>query len=223
MRIFLLNFLFILLILPASAQDLQGWLIYFGTTKIKNSKFSIHQELQLRDYKLVGDHNQTLIRVAGQYQFNPSLNVSTGYAFIHTEAQGTPNRPFSENRIYQEALLSHSISKSKLRHRFRLEERFIEDQAFRGRLRYCLFLDVPLTNKGFSKNGIYVAAYDEVFLNLSDQKEIKIFDRNRAYLGLGFKIKDNLGTQLGFMRQNVNNMSGSNHLLLSIHQTIGGR
>ena len=149
--------------------------------------------------------------------------MSTGYAFIHTEADGAPNRPFSENRIYQEALLLHNITKSKLRHRFRLEERFIEDQAFRGRLRYCLFLDVPLTQHGFSKNGVYIATYDEIFLHLSDQKGIKMFDRNRAYVGLGFKIKDNLATQLGFMRQNVNNLNATNHLLLSIHQTIGGK
>lgn len=57
--------------ISSQAQSLNGWLIYFGNTQIKESKFSIHHELQLRDYKIIGDHNQTLIRLGGQYQFKP--------------------------------------------------------------------------------------------------------------------------------------------------------
>lgn len=220
MRVFLLNVLLLLTVIPVSAQDLQGWLIYFGNAKIKDTKFSIHHELQLRDYKIIGDHNQTLIRVGAQYQFKPYLTGTMGYGFIHTESEGEPNNPFSENRIYQEALFSHGLSKTRIRHRFRLEERFIEGQDFRGRLRYCLFADIPLTKNGFGKNGTYVALYDEVFLNLSDSDAIKAFDRNRAYAGFGYKMTDKTGIQLGYMRQNVGKNSGTNHALLSLHHNF---
>lgn len=217
MRILLLNLLFLLVVLPSFAQDLQGWLIYFGNTKIRDTKFSIHQEVQLRDYQLIGDHNQTLIRVGAQYQVKPYLQTTVGYGFIYTEDQGIPKNSFIENRIYQEALFSHNIKKSRLRHRLRLEERFIEHQDFRGRFRYSLFADVPLTNKDFSKGGVYVALYDELFLNISDDSSIKFYDRNRAYAGLGYKVSNNLGVQLGYMRQNVGSQVGTNHLLLSFH------
>lgn len=220
MRILLLFFSFFIFSVSSYSQDLQGWLIYFGNTKIKDSKFSVHYELQLRDYQIVGDHNQTLVRVGGQYQIKPYLQGTVGYGFIHTEAEGTPNAAFLENRIYQEALFSHAVGKSKWRHRLRLEERFIEHQDFRGRFRYSLFADIPLTNYGFSKGGVYLALYDEVFLNLSDESTIKTFDRNRAYAGFGYKVSNNLGIQLGYMRQNVGKMAGTNHALLSFHHNI---
>lgn len=204
----------------SQGQSLQGWLIYFGNSQIKDSKFSIHHELQLRDYKLLGDHNQTLVRVAGQYQFKSYFQGTLGYGFIHSEAEGTPNNPFTEHRIYQEGVFSHNVLRFKFRHRMRLEERFIENQDFRGRLRYCLFADIPLNSKMFDENGIYLSLYDEVFLNISNKEVIKTFDRNRAYAGFGYKVQKNLGLQLGYMRQNVGKNMGTNHALLSFHHKM---
>ena len=194
--------------------------MYFGNTQIKESKFSIHHELQLRDYKIIGDHNQTLFRAGGQYRFKPYFQATLGYGYIHTELEGTPNNPFSEHRIYQEGIFSHGVLSFKLRHRVRLEERFIENQDFRGRIRYCLFADIPLNAKQFDKNGVYLAVYDEVFLNISNNESIKAFDRNRAYAGLGYKLKHNLGLQLVYMRQHVGSNSGTNHLMLSLHHKM---
>jgi len=203
-----------------SPQNLQSWLIYFGTTQVKQSKFSIHHEVQLRDHQLFGDHNQSLIRVGGQYRFRPYFQATVGYGFIHSESKDTPNTPFDEHRIYQEALFSHDLSIVKVRHRLRLEERFIADQDFRGRFRYSFFADIPLTAKGMIKQGWYLSLYDEVFINLSDDKQLKAFDRNRAYGGLGYKLNDHLGVQLGYMRQHVGTAEGTNHLLLSFHHKM---
>lgn len=191
-----------------------------GNTQIKESKFSIHHELQLRDYKIIGDHHQTLVRVGGQYQFKPYFQATLGYGFVHTESENTPNNPFAEHRIYQEGVLSHAILRLKLRHRVRLEERFIENQEFRGRFRYCLFADIPLNAHKFDKNGVYLALYDEIFLNIADNESIKTFDRNRAYAGLGYKLQKNMGVQLGYMRQHIGTSSGTNHLMLSFHHKV---
>lgn len=215
------TFLICLHVVPAFSQQApQGWLIYFGNTKIKDSKFSIHHELQLRDHQIFGDHNQTLVRVGLQYEILPWLNVTNGYGFIHTEAKGTPNNAFDEHRIYQEAVVKHSLGHFKIRHRVRLEERFIENQDFRGRARYSLFADLPLTEKKMSKGGIYGAFYNEIFINLSKDDAIKAFDRNRLYLGAGYKLKDNFGIQAGYMRQHVGSAKGTNHILLSFHHQI---
>src|SRR5690606_41395276 len=102
-----------------SAQHVQGWGIYFGNTALGKSKFSVHHELQLRDYKMVGDHQQTLLRVGLQYQALPSTSFTLGYGYIYTEAEGTPNLPFSENRIYQEALRSEERRVGKAQRRRR--------------------------------------------------------------------------------------------------------
>ncbi len=206
--------------MSAVAQSPGGWLIYFGNSVLKDSSWSIHHELQLRDHQLIGDHNQTLARVGLQYKIKPYLQATMGYGFIHTESEGSPSRPFQEHRIYQEAMLSHSVSKAKLRHRFRLEERFIENQDFRGRVRYCLFVDVPFTRKGMKRGGTYLASYNELFINVSDKENIKLFDRNRLYAGLGWKVYDQVGLQLGYMRQHIGKQVGGNHLLASIHHTM---
>lgn len=219
MRALILLFSFTICI-SSNAQSLQGWLMYMGNTQIKESKFSIHHELQLRDYKIIGDHNQTLLRAGVQYNFKSYLQTTLGYGFIHTESEGTPNTPFFEHRIYQEGLFGHGLRNAKLRHRVRLEERFIENQDFRGRFRYCLFADIPINAHKFDKNGVYLALYDEIFLNIADDESIKFFDRNRAYAGLGYKLQKNIGLQLGYMRQHIGAASATNHLMLSFHHKM---
>lgn len=220
MRVFLIFSFVLSSTLLCYAQQPQSWLIYFGQSKFKDSKFSIHHEAQFRDHTLFGDHNQSLFRVGGQYQFKPYLQGTMGYGFIYSEQPGSPNLPSHEHRIYQEALFSHGLKRSKIKHRLRLEERFIERQDFRGRFRYNIFIDIPLTRRDFTAGGVYLAFYDEIFLNIDDSKDIETFDRNRLYGGLGYKVKDNLGLQLGYMMQHVEKNKGTNHLLLSVHHTI---
>lgn len=197
--------------------------MYFGQTKIKASKFAIHHELQLRDHQLMGDHNQTLLRVGLQYQVKPYLLTTVGYGFIYSEQPGSPNRPFNENRMYQEALFSHKLVGGSIRHRIRLEERFVEHKDFSGRFRYCLFADIPFTPYGLKAKGWYAALYNEIFVNLSDNDSMDFFDRNRAYLGAGYKVSDAVGIQMGYMYQNVGKTSGTNHAMLSVHHQIKWR
>ena len=223
MRIFLLFLLFLFSGGLCYAQQPQSWLIYFGQSKFKDSKFSLHHEVQFRDHTLFGDHNQSLFRVGGQYQFKSYLQGTMGYGFIYSEQPGSPNFPTNEHRIYQEALFSHGLKKSRIKHRVRLEERFIDGQDFLGRFRYSFFIDVPLTKRYFTEGGMYLAFYDEIFLNISDSDAIRPFDRNRLYGGFGYKLKDNIGLQLGYMMQHVGSRSGTNHMLLSVHHTINWR
>ncbi|WP_437921133.1 DUF2490 domain-containing protein [Sphingobacterium sp. LRF_L2] len=214
----LVTFLLVFVPLFTEAQHLQGWGIYFGNTAFRNSKLSIHHELQLRDYQIVGDHQQTLMRLGLQYQASSAVSLTLGYGYIYTEAEGTPNLPFSENRIYQEASIRQNWNIVRIRHRFRTEERFLKD-TFRGRGRYCLFIDVPINGNQMNKGSLYTAFYNEVFLNVFAENTTT-FDRNRLYGGFGYKLYDNLGLQLGYMRQHVGTTKGTNHALLSLHHQI---
>ena len=72
----------------------------------------------------------------------------------------------------------------------------------------------------FQFNKSHIKGYDELFLNISDDKSLDAFDRNRLYGGVGFKFTNNLGVQLGYMRQKVNNISSTNHVLLSLHHKM---
>lgn len=90
-------------------------------------------------------------------------------------------------------------------HRFRFEQRFVENQNFRTRWRYNIFITVPLNKIDLNKGAIYVSFYNELFINgernIGNGTTVEIFDRNRTYGAFGYSITDKLKLQLGYMNQ----------------------
>ncbi|MGB0428217.1 MAG: DUF2490 domain-containing protein, partial [Flavobacteriales bacterium] len=108
-------------------------------------------------------------------------------------------------------------------HRFRYEQRFVENQDFRTRYRYNLFVNIPLNKKELAQKTYYLALYNEVFVN--GQKEtgtnstVELFDRNRTYLGLGYILNPKVKFQLGWMNQKTDAW-GKGQFQLSFHQNF---
>ena len=65
-------------------------------------------------------------------------------------------------------------------------QRLVEYQLFSTRYRYNLFLNVPLNAKALSPKAIYLALYNELFINgqtdIGDGREVEIFDRNWFFI-----------------------------------------
>ncbi|NRA13775.1 MAG: DUF2490 domain-containing protein, partial [Crocinitomicaceae bacterium] len=103
----------------------------------------------------------------------------------------------------------------------RYEQRFVQNQDLRTRYRYNLFLNVALNQKEMKKNTIYLALYNEIFINgqrnIGDGNTVTIFDRNRFYTALGYMITDKLKIQAGIINQTTNGWK-KNQLQLSVHQ-----
>ena len=192
-----------ILVLPfiATSQEsnLGNWLIYIGNKKLNNT-WNIHHEVQYRNYDAVGDLEQLLLRTGLGYTFNERKNnILLGYGYILSENYiGDTNEKatVNEHRIFQQFTSKQNIGKLKLNHRYRFEQRFVEDD-FKMRLRYFLGFNYPLQNKEDGKNPLYLSVYNEVFLNT----ESDVFDRNRVYGGLGYKFSENLKLELGYMNQ----------------------
>lgn len=180
-----------------NAQDSSfgNWLIYFGNKKI-DTKWNIHNEVQYRNYNVIGDLEQLLLRTGLGYTFNEGKNnVLLGYGYILSEnyIDNTDSKEtVIEHRIFQQFISTQTIGKVKLNHRYRFEQRFVEDD-FKLRVRYFLGLNIPFEKT----NKYYFSAYNELFLNT----ENAIFDRNRIYLGLGLKVNDNIKIEAGYMSQ----------------------
>jgi len=205
-------------------DQLGGWYMYFWDTSFSDSKFGLQGDVQYRNWDVIGDLEQLLLRAGVTYSPNENVKLTLGYGNITSGAFGDSNDTSTESRIYQEALLPHKIAlRIYLKHRFRYEQRWVEDQDFRTRYRYNLFINIPLNQSSLTKNAVYLAFYNELFINgqkdIGDNRKVETFDRNRLYGALGYAIKDNLKVQLGFMEQTLNN-SSKGQLQLSLHHSF---
>jgi hypothetical protein len=174
---------------------------------------------------LGGDLEQLLLRAGVTFTpKNSGMTFTLGLANITTGALGENNDTFNENRIYQEVLLPQKVgSRIFLTHRFRYEQRFVEDHDFRTRFRYNLFMNVPINKKVLEKSAVYLALYNELFINgesnIGDNRYVGVFDRNRVYAGLGYGLTNTTRIQLGFMNQSTENV-GKNQLQVSLHHNF---
>ena len=227
-KILLLTVVSLSFILPkeGSAQidedELGAWYMYFFNTSFKESSWGAQGDVQYRNWNIAGDLEQLLLR--GGVTYTPKradIKFTLGYGNITTGAYGSDNSTIMESRIYQEALFPVKFgNRFYTNHRFRYEQRFVEQQDFRTRYRYNLFLNVPLNKTELDKNAIYLALYNEIFINgqrgIGDGINVELFDRNRFYSAVGYVIDKGLKIQLGIMNQTTDNWS-KNQLQLSLH------
>ncbi len=189
-------------------DQLGAWYMYFWNTEFKDSNWGIQGDYQYRDWRGIGDREQLLLRTGATYSpTNSGVKFTLGYANISSGAYGTESDALqTENRIYQEALFSQTIwSRLLLTHRMRYEQRWVEDQDFRTRYRYMLFMNIPFNKPDLKEGAIYFAFYNEIFINgerkIGDGNSVQFFDRNRTYVGLGYSLTDKIRFQLGYMEQ----------------------
>jgi len=183
----------------AQKTDIGNWFIYFGSQQL-NKKWNWWNEVQYRNFNFAGDLEQLLLRTGIGYNLTENNNnLLLGYAFIYAEpyiANTDEKRSTREHRIYQQFITRQKFGRVFLQHRYRLEERFLEND-FRLRFRYFLALNIPLNKAVMEKNAFYLSAYNEIFLHL-DQP---VFDRNRLYGALGYVFNNNFRAEFGMMTQ----------------------
>lgn len=202
-----------------------AWYMYFWNTTIKEGPWGLQGDIQHRNWDILGDMEQLMLRGGLTYKpVDAAILFTLGYAHIRTGEFGEGTSIVHENRIYQEALFSQKIGgRFYLTHRFRYEQRFVEDQDMRTRYRYNLFLNVPLNRKDLQPGAIYLALYNELFINgqrdIGNGNEVALFDRNRVYGALGYSLIEGLRVQLGVMRQITDNWE-KNQLQVSLHHTF---
>lgn len=223
---FLLFFISLQFVNAQNSNQLGAWYMYFYDTQFTDSNFGIQGDIQYRNWNIMGDLEQLLLRSG--VTFSPDstdIKLTLGFAHITTGALGESNDTSAESRIYQEALLPHKVgNRIFLTHRFRYEQRFVENQDFRTRYRYNLFINIPFSkDANFIKNTFYAALYNELFINgqqgIGNGRTVEFFDRNRTYLGLGYVLSPKIKFQLGWMNQKTN-AQGKGQLQVSMHHKI---
>jgi len=207
-------------------EDQMGaWYMYFFNTTFNESPWGVQGDVQFRNWNVAGDLEQLLLR--GGITYKPKkadIKLTLGYGNVTTGSYGSDNSTTSESRIYQEALFPVQFgNRFYTNHRFRYEQRFVENQDFRTRYRYNLFLNIPLNKASMDDKTLYLALYNEIFINgqrnIGNGNSVEIFDRNRLYLAMGYIIKKGLKIQMGYMKQSTDNWQKS-QFQFSFHQKI---
>ena len=216
-RVFFCLFLTVLTSNLANAQEgeseLGAWYGFFWNTNFGSSDFGLTGDIQHRNYSVTNDFQQLILRAGLSYNVkNTPLKVVAGYAYFNSGTFGESNSQLSENRLYQDALLDQQIgNRTYLTHRFRLEERFVEDQDFRTRFRYMLAVQVPLNQKTITKNAVFFSAFSEIFINgqkdIGDGRSVPLFDRNWLFGGLGYVFTNTIRAQVGYQRETTESFS----------------
>lgn len=190
-----------LLMMPilSSSQEsnLGNWILLFGNKKF-SEKLNWHHEVQYRNYNGIGDLEQLLLRTGVGVDVNDNANLLLGYGFIRSENYITEEDKVvvNEHRIFQQFITKQNISKLKLQHRYRFEQRFVED-VFKLRFRYFLGANFPIWKRDESPKELALSMYNEIFLNTKQN----VFDRNRLYGGVSYRVTENLRFELGYMNQ----------------------
>lgn len=206
-------------------DQLGAWYMAFFNKTFETSRFGWQGEVQYRNWDYGGDLEQLLLRGGATWRPDSvDMTVTLGYGNITSGAFGASDDTTGEHRSYQEALIPQQLGERVfLRHRFRYEQRWVEDQDFRTRYRYALFVDVPLNQASLSTGAWYVALYNEIFINgqkdIGGGRSVERYDRNRTYGALGYSLRDNLRVQGGYMHQHTDAV-GKGQLQLSLHHSF---
>ena len=156
-----------------------------------------------------GNIDTLLIRGALGYQISPNVGIYQGYAVTPTY---DPDKV--EHRFFQELLGKQSLTDSlSLVHRLRFEQRVLEDVDDTAlRFRYFARLTYPLT--GIHEK-LSLAINEEVFIHLNnvDRGPQSGFNQNRLFVGLNYKVSNNLAFEMGYQNQFVNGQNGSDDVV----------
>ncbi len=225
-KLLLIPVLLIIFIVNATAQTNQntGWLAFFHGDKF-SEKWGMHTDFQLRSSDDFNYLNTLLIRPGVNYYINKNQTATAGYAFIGSfnRLDGAAKNSLTEHRIWQQYLINTPVKSTVISHRFRLEQRFIEQQTrnvFSQRLRYFIRGVLPLAKQksAFTK-GAFAALQNEVFVNIQNKEDINnaFFDQNRLYLAAGYRLSKKADIEAGYLYQYINGLrSNTNNNIIQL-------
>lgn len=194
-----------------NSYNKNAWLTYFGNHKF-NKRIGLHAEVQVRRNEMLSNWQQLLLRT-GLDIYAQGVRYTVGYAFVDTYPYGEfpAATMFSEHRIWQQALVDNAMGRFKLSHRYRLEQRFIDNAGagvlnksrYENRFRYMCRATILLQGSTLEPREFYLGLYNELFFNFGKEVAYNIFDQNRAYAALGFHLGKLGKLEVGYLYQLV--------------------
>ena len=204
----------------AAADEQTAWGAWFASTALQD-RWSLTSDVQLRSADDRDGLRNTLLRGGLTLRIDDRRNATAGYAWIGTHDNRGPD--LVEHRLWQQFVVTDTLAGAAVQHRFRLEQRFVEprpgaERLFSQRARYFVRGVKPLRGTGGAfREGPFVALQNEMFLTVQHAANTngRLFDQNRAYVALGWRIERRFDIELGYLNQHVQRRGDalSNHVL----------
>lgn len=161
---------------------------------------------------------QWLVRPGVNFRPREHWQISLTYSYFSVHPQGISRSEgaVAEHRMHQQAEYSHPWRGNTIRHRFRMEERWLSSPWREGtprvwhwqdRPRYMLRLDRPLRRDGSRGAPVTLTLYEEVLFSFR-APAASAFEQNRLYGGVTVPAGRHLAVDLGVFYQTVKPLNG---------------
>lgn len=170
-------------------------LFYYGEYHIRRTEWNTHM-------------SKLYLRFGLAYLINPSLEITAGivnpYTWYQIQNSELEDRVVPEFRFWQQFLFVQEISRLKLYHQFRFEERWRRDHLkgesyhFSQRYRYKFTVYTPLNHSHIQNKTIFLAQNTEIFIQSGQKIIYNNLEEIRVFNGIGYLLNNNWQFQLGY-------------------------
>ena len=201
------------------SDNVNAWLMYFGDHTVSD-KWGVHIEAQWRRNDVLEYWQQLLLRTGINYHINPSVFATVGYGYVNTYPYGDfpVKSTFPEHRIWEQLQIKTPLNRIEWVSRFRLEQRFLHlpylntstntyepnnDATYSNRFRLLNRFSLPFKGKTISDKSFYATVYDEILISFGKNVAANMFDQNRLYGAIGYKIPKIGKLEVGYLLQTI--------------------
>ncbi len=219
-----LFFLFSSIVWSQTEESYSSWNSLILDYKL-NDSFILKNEAHLRRTDFLKNKQQLLIRPSMHYKLNKTIDIGMGYTYAKNYRE---THDFTENDLWEQIQLQHASWKLAFKHRFRFEQRFVENviettenqfeidgTEFLMRFRYRFTVSLPVI-KVSKSNMLSVTMFNEIWLNTEKGIAPRSLNQNWFYTGLSYPILKNGSISVGYLNDYApiaNNQFRSNHIL----------
>ncbi len=189
----------------------------FLSSHLDKLQWQMANQNGIRDDSSAGQRlNESVLLGQLNYQLND--NVSLGLGYVHDLIYPLNKRSYQENRPYQDIVWNQAVANFNLTLRTRFEERMNQtsgDTGYRAKQLTQISHDLPFLD------GLSGYLSDEVYFYLNQTNfGKKGFSENRFSAGLSYQFTSQIGLDLGYLEQYIDNKTGNNLLINNLQTNL---
>lgn len=181
----------------------------FYTRYHLNNRWSYYGEHHFRRRNGFNSMGQIYLRVGGTYKLAKNLEITGGlvnpWYWAPDQKDINLDKIVPQWRAWEQVVQSTLYKYAKVLHQLRVEQRYarayLKNSPFQltHRFRYKLTIYIPLNRRQLKPKTVFISLYDEIFMQAGKSITYNHFEDNRAFIGLGYKINENVQIQAGYM------------------------